>query len=284
MQWRCRHRVIDLSRPVVMGILNVTPDSFSDGARYSNPAAALDRAAAMLAEGAAIIDVGGESTRPGALGVGESVELERVVPVIERIAATLDVAISIDSSKPRVMAAATAAGACIVNDIYALRAAGAREFAAEAEVGVCLMHMQGEPRTMQHHPTYVDVVAEVGEFLMRERTACLAAGIASEAIVFDPGLGFGKGLGHNMTLFRNLPQLARLGAPLLVGVSRKSFIGRVLGRATHERLYGGLGLAALAVSMGARIIRTHDVAATCDAVQMVAAVLQGPVDALQDAG
>ncbi len=275
MQWRCRRRVIDLDRPAIMGILNVTPDSFSDGGRYAHPDAAIDRAAAMVADGAAIIDVGGESTRPGALDVDETVEIERVLPVIERIARSLDVAISIDTSKPGVMAAATHAGACIVNDIRALRAPGAREWAAQAGVGVCLMHMQGEPRTMQHDPRYRDVVAEVRDFLSAERAACVAAGIPAQAIALDPGLGFGKGLEHNLTLLRELPRIAALGSPLLVGVSRKSFIGRVLGRATHERLYGGLGLAALAVSFGARIIRTHDVAATRDAIRMVSAVLQG---------
>jgi dihydropteroate synthase len=258
VKWQCRHRTIDLTRPVVMGILNVTPDSFSDGDRYSAPAAALDRAATMVAEGAVIIDV------------------ERVVPVIELIARSLDVAISIDTSKPGVMAAATAAGACIVNDIYALRAPGARECAAAAGVGVCLMHMLGEPRTMQHDPVYRDVVAQVCEFLEQEREACRLAGIAQESIVFDPGLGFGKGLEHNMTLLKELGRIALLGSPLLVGVSRKSFIGRILGRETHERLYGGLGLAALAVGMGARIVRTHDVAPTVDAIRMVSAVLQGP--------
>jgi dihydropteroate synthase len=275
MQWRCRHRVIDLTRPVVMGILNVTPDSFSDGGRYADPDAALERAAAMVAEGAAIIDVGGESTRPGAAAVNESVEAERVLPVIERIARTLDVAISIDTSKPGVMAAATAAGACIVNDVYALRADGARTWAAQAGVGVCLMHMQGEPRTMQHHPQYRDVVAEVCEFLVREREACVTAGVSRGSIVLDPGVGFGKGLEHNMALLAALPRVVALGSPVLVGVSRKSFIGRVLGRPAHERLSGGLGLAALAVSMGARIIRSHDVAPTRDAVTMVSAVLQG---------
>ncbi len=274
MQWRCRDRVIDLTRPVVMGILNVTPDSFSDGDRYLRPDAALDRAAAMVAEGAGILDVGGESTRPGAATVDEAVELARVVPVIERIARMLDVAISIDTRKPGVMAAATAAGACIVNDIHALRAPGARAWAASAGVGVCLMHMQGEPGTMQASPQYHDVVAEVRAFLEYERGNCLVAGIAPEAIVLDPGVGFGKDLEHNMTLLAALPRLSALGSPLLVGVSRKSFIGRILGRATHERLYGGLGLAALAVSMGARVIRTHDVAATRDAVLMVSAVLQ----------
>jgi dihydropteroate synthase len=275
MQWSCRHKVIDLTRPVVMGILNVTPDSFSDGNRYAGVEAALERAAAMVAEGAVIIDVGGESTRPGAGAVAEAVEIARVVPVIEGISATSNVAISIDTSKPEVMAAAVAAGACIVNDVYALRAPGARSFAAASAAGVCLMHMQGEPRTMQDNPHYSDVVAEVGEFLVQERDACVRAGIALDSIALDPGLGFGKGLVHNLTLLKSLSQLAALGSPLLIGVSRKSFIGRVLGRPVDERLYGGLGLAALAAIEGARIIRTHDVAATRDALGMVSAVLQG---------
>ncbi|MGC2032044.1 MAG: dihydropteroate synthase, partial [Steroidobacteraceae bacterium] len=268
-------RVIDLSRPVVMGILNVTPDSFSDGDRYSTAAAALARARRIEEEGAAVIDVGGESTRPGAAPVDEAVEIARVIPVIEGIAGASDIAISIDTSKPKVMAAAIAAGACIVNDVFALRAPGARECAAVSQVGVCLMHMQGEPRTMQDDPHYDDVVVEVCEFLARQRDACVAAGIARDAIVLDPGLGFGKGLAHNMTLLRELPRFAALMAPLLVGVSRKSFIGRILGRPVDERLYGGLGLAALAVAQGARVIRTHDVAATRDAIGMVSAVLQG---------
>jgi dihydropteroate synthase len=275
MQWRCRHRLIDLTRPVVMGILNVTPDSFSDGNRYSSVDAALERAKVIAAEGAAIIDVGGESTRPGAAAVEEAVEIARVVPVIEGIAAASDIAISIDTSKPAVMAAAVAAGACIVNDVYALRAPGARAWAAASEVGVCLMHMQGEPRTMQQNPRYGDVAAEVCEFLARERDACIEAGIAREAIVLDPGIGFGKGLAHNLTLLNELSRFAALGEPLLVGLSRKSFIGRILGRGVDERLYGGLGLAALAVMKGARIVRTHDVAATRDSIGMVSAVLQG---------
>jgi dihydropteroate synthase len=173
------------------------------------------------------------------------------------------------------MAAATAAGACIVNDVYALRAPGAREWAARAGVGVCLMHMQGEPRTMQHRPQYADVVGEVGAFLDAERAACRAAGIAEQAIVLDPGVGFGKGLEHNLALLRGLPQIAALGSPLLVGVSRKSFIGRILGKPVDERLAGGLGLAALAVTLGARIIRSHDVGPTRDAIRMVSAVLDG---------
>jgi dihydropteroate synthase len=275
MQWRCGNRTIDLTRPVVMGILNVTPDSFSDGARYASIEAALARAALMIEEGAAIIDVGGESTRPGAAAVEEAVELTRVIPVIEGIAAASRVAISIDTSKPGVMAAAVAAGACIINDVYALRAPGAREIAAETGAGVVLMHMQGEPRTMQSSPRYDDVTTEVLRFLETQRDACLAAGIGLEAIAVDPGFGFGKGMQHNLALLRDLPRLAALNLPLLVGVSRKSVIGKILGRGIDGRLYGGLGLAALAVSFGARIIRTHDVVATRDAIGMVSAVLQG---------
>ena len=275
MQWRCRDRIIDLTRPVVMGILNVTPDSFSDGNRYASTAAALGRAMRMVQEGVSIIDVGGESTRPGAARVEEAAEIARVVPVIKGIAAASGVAISIDTSKPGVMAAAVAAGACIVNDVYALRAGGAREWAAGAGVGVCLMHMQGEPRTMQDNPHYEDVVAEVIEFLAQQKKSCLGAGIPEAAIAVDPGLGFGKGLAHNLRLLQALPRFAALNAPLLVGMSRKSFIGRILQRPVDERLYGGLGLAALAVCQGARVIRTHDVAPTRDAIRMVSAVLQG---------
>jgi dihydropteroate synthase len=275
MQWNCRHRNIDLRRPVVMGILNVTPDSFSDGGRYASTDAALAHAARMTAEGAAIIDVGGESSRPGSLPVPESVELDRVVPVIEGIAAMGDVAISIDTMKPKVMAAAIAAGACIINDINALRAPGARAVAAKTEAGVCLMHMQGEPRTMQDHPTYHDVVAEVMAFLLQEREACIAAGIPRAAIAFDPGIGFGKRLAHNLALLKELPRLAALEAPLVVGVSRKRLFGEILGRPPEQRLHGALGMAALAAVNGASIIRTHDVGATSDAIRSVSAVLQG---------
>jgi dihydropteroate synthase len=275
MHWQCRHRILDLSRPAVMGVINVTPDSFSDGGRYTDLEAAFERARRMTEEGVAIIDVGGESTRPRSQGVDAETELGRVIPVIERIAATLDVAISIDTSKLEVMKAAAAAGACIVNDIRALRASGAREWAAKAGVGVCLMHMQGEPLTMQENPDYHDVVAEVGAFLQEQRRACIAAGIAAESVVFDPGLGFGKRHEDNLALLKNLRHLAALGSPLLVGISRKSTIGKVLGRPPAERLAGGLGLAAWAVSAGARIVRTHDVAATRDAVVMVDAVMTG---------
>jgi dihydropteroate synthase len=260
-----------------MGILNVTPDSFADGGRYATVDAALLHAGRMIAEGASIIDVGGESSRPGAQGVEESVEMARVVPVIEGIAATFNIAISIDTAKPKVMAAALAAGACIINDIHALRTPGARELAAETHAGVCLMHMQGEPRTMQDRPHYQDVVAEVIAFLLRERQACVDAGVASDAIAFDPGIGFGKNLGHNLALLKGLPRIAALDAPLLVGVSRKKMIGDILGKSPDERLYGGLGLASLAVVNGARIIRSHDVGPTLDAIRSVSAVLQGIV-------
>lgn len=274
MQWQCRDRTIELTRPAVMGVLNVTPDSFSDPGCFADLEAAVKRAHAMVAEGATIIDVGGESTRPRSIGVDAEIELQRVVPVIERIA-PLDVAISIDTSKLEVMTAAVRAGACIVNDVRALRAPGAREWAAGSGVGVCLMHMQGEPLTMQENPDYHDVVGEVAAFLVEQRAACLAAGIAPEAVAFDPGLGFGKRHEDNLALLKNLAHLAALGSPLLVGVSRKSTIGRVLGRGPADRLPGGLALAAWAVGAGARIVRTHDVAATRDAILMVDAVMAG---------
>jgi len=275
MQWRCRNRIIDLSRPVVMGILNVTPDSFSDGGRYDALDLALKRAAEMIAEGAAIIDVGGESSRPGSLPVEATLEIARVVPVIEAIAAASEIAISIDTTKPAVMAAAVAAGACIINDIHALRAPEARSIAAKTQAGACLMHLQGEPRTMQDSPHYNDVVAEVIAFLRHQRQACIDAGVASDAIAIDPGIGFGKTLEHNLALLKELPRFAALDAPLLIGVSRKRMLGEILGKPLAERLYGGLGLAALAVIHGARIIRTHDVGATRDAILSVSAVLQG---------
>ena len=258
-----------------MGILNVTPDSFSDGGRYADVDAALDRAAQMVAEGALIVDVGGESTRPGSTGVDAATETARVVPVIERIAASLDVAISIDTRKPEVMAAALAAGAHIINDVTALRAPGALAMAAASGAGVCLMHMQGEPATMQVDPRYEDVVREVRDHLVERRAACVAAGVAAAAIALDPGIGFGKTLEHNLSLLRGLPEFAALGAPLLLGVSRKGMIGRILGAGTERRLYGGIGLACYGVSRGVRIVRTHDVGPTLDAMRLVDAVMQG---------
>jgi dihydropteroate synthase len=273
--WRCRDRSIDLTRPVVMGILNVTPDSFSDGGRYANFDAALARAERIAAEGATIIDLGGESTRPGSMPVAVEVEIERVIPILEAITSKLDIAVSIDTSKPAVMAAALGAGACIINDIRALQAPGARACAAQYHAGVCLMHMQGTPSTMQVRPHYDDVTAEVAAFLKAQIEACVEAGIGADAIAVDPGIGFGKTLEHSLTLLRELPRFKALQVPMLVGVSRKNVIGRILGQDVHERMHGGLGLAALAVGYGARIIRTHDVAATCDAVRCVTAVLLG---------
>jgi len=259
-----------------MGILNITPDSFSDGGRYLARDAALAQAERLLAEGAQILDIGGESTRPGANAISDDEEMARVVPVIEALQGVCDVPISVDTSKLSVMAAAVSAGACIVNDVFALRSPGARSWAARSEVGVCLMHMQGEPHTMQTEPRYTDVVAEVADFLEAQRDACLAAGIAADRIVLDPGIGFGKTLEHNLSLLKNLRSLHRLGAPLLVGVSRKSFLGRILGgRDLHQRLSGSLGAAAWSVAMGAQIIRSHDVAATHDAIAVVAAIMRG---------
>jgi len=272
--WRCRDRSLDLRLPQVMGILNVTPDSFSDGGRHLNVDAALARAATLVAEGAAIIDVGGESTRPGAADVPLQQEIDRVVPVIERITARMDVAVSVDTSKLAVMQAAVAAGACIVNDVRALRADGAKAWAASAGVGVCLMHMQGEPRTMQTRPQYRDVVEEVFDFLRAECAASMAAGIDAAAIVVDPGIGFGKTRAHNVALLRRLPRFADLSCPRLIGLSRKGLIGDLLGgRPVAERLYGGLGLAAYAVGKGVSLVRTHDVGPTADVLRCLAAVM-----------
>jgi dihydropteroate synthase len=273
MHLQLRTRRLDLSAPVVMGILNVTPDSFSDGGRYADAAAAVARARDMAAEGAELLDVGGESTRPGAPPVGVEEELARVIPVIGALTVSGAPAISVDTAKPEVMTAAAAAGAEMINDVRALGAPGALEAAAASGCAVCLMHMQGEPRTMQAAPSYADVVEEVYAFLAGRIEACVRAGIAAERIVADPGFGFGKTLAHNLALMRNLEHFTRLGVPLLVGVSRKSMIGTVTGRPVEARLAGGLALATLAIAAGARIIRSHDVAATLDAVSMTAAVL-----------
>lgn len=268
----CGSRVLDLSRPHVMGILNVTPDSFSDGGRFAARDAALRHAAEMVAAGATLIDVGGESTRPGARPVSLVEELERVLPVVEAIAAELDVVISLDTSTPAVMREGARLGAGLINDVRSLRREGALQAAAETGLPVCLMHMLGEPGTMQQSPVYRDVVAEVGDFLAERLAVCVAAGIASERVLLDPGFGFAKTLAHNLSLFKRLEVLLALGRPLLVGVSRKSMIGQALGREVDRRLYGGLALAALAVAKGACILRVHDVAETVDVVRMIAAV------------
>ena len=268
----CGNRVLDLAHPQVMGILNVTPDSFSDGGRFRQRDEALRHAAAMVAAGASLIDVGGESTRPGALQVSADEELQRVAPVVEAIAAELDVIISVDTSCPQVMRESARLGAGLINDVRSLRREGALQAAAESGLPVCLMHMQGEPETMQKNPHYDDLLAEVQAFFAERMAACAAAGIAAERIILDPGFGFAKNLQHNLSLFKHLQVLHGFARPLLVGVSRKSMIGQALGREVDQRLAGGLALAALAVAKGACILRVHDVAETVDVVRMIAAV------------
>ncbi|PBQ16990.1 dihydropteroate synthase [Pseudomonas congelans] len=268
----CGNRVLDLAHTHVMGILNATPDSFSDGGRYSQLDAALRHAEAMVQAGATLIDVGGESTRPGARPVSASEEVERVAPVVEVIARELDVIISVDTSTPEVMLAAAGLGAGLINDVRSLQRPGALEAAASTGLPVCLMHMLGEPGTMQDDPHYDDLVGEVCAFLAERMKQCVAAGIGQQQIILDPGFGFAKTLEHNLSLFKHMEALHALGRPLLVGVSRKSMIGAVLGRTVDQRLSGGLALAALAVAKGARILRVHDVAETADVVRMIAAV------------
>ncbi|HET6656096.1 MAG TPA: dihydropteroate synthase [Gammaproteobacteria bacterium] len=267
----CAGKVLDLSRPCIMGIVNVTPDSFSDGGQFIDPDAAVAHARRLVAEGADIVDIGGESTRPGAAPVDADAEIRRVIPVVERLAAELPVPISVDTGKPEVIRAAAAAGAGMINDVYALRAPGALEAAAETGLPVCVMHMQGEPRTMQQNPQYDDVVAEVAAFLADRAAACVAAGIGRERIVIDPGFGFGKTLRHNYQLLARLPELARLDWPVLVGMSRKSMIAGVLD-AGEDRTVASATAAALAVLRGAAIVRVHDVAATAVALSVATAV------------
>ncbi|MBK5479362.1 dihydropteroate synthase [Pseudomonas sp. TH21] len=268
----CGNRVLDLAHTQVMGILNVTPDSFSDGGRFSQLDAALRHAEAMVSAGATLIDVGGESTRPGARVVSPLEELERVAPIVERIARELDVIISVDTSTPAVMRETARLGAGLINDVRSLRRDGALDAAAATGLPVCLMHMLGEPGNMQDNPHYDDLVGEVSSFLAERVAQCAAVGIAPEKIILDPGFGFAKSLQHNLSLFKHMESLHALGRPLLVGVSRKSMIGMALNRPVGERLYGGLALAALAMTKGARILRVHDVAETVDVVRMIAAV------------
>lgn len=257
-----------------MGILNVTPDSFSDGGRFISTTAALRQAEAMVIAGAAIIDVGGESTRPGAAAVNEALELERVIPVIDAIRSRFDVPVCVDTSKPGVMRAAVAAGAEMINDIRALQLEGALDAAVDLQKPVCLMHMRGQPRTMQQDPAYADVVGEVTQFL-RERVAqCTAAGLAKNLIVVDPGFGFGKTAEHNFMLLAQLRKLEAIGQPVLVGVSRKAALGLVTGRDVGERLAASIAAAVLAVTRGAHIVRAHDVAETVDALKIVCAVTE----------
>jgi len=255
-----------------MGVLNVTPDSFSDGGRFADADAAVRHGVRLAAEGAVFIDVGGESTRPGAEPVSLAEELRRVVPVIEGLRGATSAVISVDTSKPEVMRAAAAAGAGLINDVWALRAPGALSAARDSGCAVCLMHMQGEPRTMQRAPAYGDVVSEVRAFLDERAAACRAVGIAADALVIDPGFGFGKTLEHNLTLLRRLAELAAGGTPLAVGLSRKSMVGTLTGNPAGERLLGSVVLAALAALAGAAIVRAHDVAATVEALKVVTAV------------
>lgn len=259
-----------LDRPLIMGVVNITPDSFSDGGRHLAPDAALSHARRLIEEGADLLDIGGESSRPGAQPVAADEELRRVMPVLESLAA-FDVPVSVDTAKPEVMRRALAAGAAMINDIGALQAYGALEALAQSQAAVCLMHMQGEPRTMQADPRYDDVVAEVRDFLRGRAQAALAAGIGPDRIVLDPGFGFGKTVHHNLELLRALPRLAEEGYPWLAGLSRKSLFGRIAGRGAGERVHASVAGALLAAQGGAAILRVHDVAATRDALLVLRA-------------
>ncbi|OMH39073.1 dihydropteroate synthase [Motiliproteus sp. MSK22-1] len=279
---QCGNRGLALSRPQVMGILNVTPDSFSDGGQLLKNGGLdrqnlLQRAAEMVAAGASLLDIGGESTRPGAQQVSIQQELDRVIPAVELISSELDVVISVDTSSAEVITAAAKAGCGMINDVRALTREGALKAAAATKLPVCLMHMQGQPKTMQAAPEYVDVVKDVSSFLQERVRHCQSAGIDRAQLLLDPGFGFGKTLEHNLQLLNRLPQLAELGLPLLVGTSRKSMIGQVLTKPVEERLFGSLATAVLAIAKGAWIIRVHDVAATHDAVAMTSAVLNESV-------
>ncbi len=268
----CAGRVLSLDRPRVMGIVNVTPDSFSDGGCHADTDAAVAYALGLIEQGADLLDVGGESTRPGADAVPLDVELARVLPVIERLAAQCSVPISVDTRRPEVMRAAVAAGAGMINDVSALAGDGALDAAAQLGVPVVLMHMRGEPRMMQDAPHYADVVAEVHSFLAQRIFACEMSGIDKKRMVVDPGFGFGKSHEHNLALLANLRRFADLGVPLMVGLSRKRLIGEITGRALAERVHGSVAAALLAVERGASIVRVHDVAATIDALAMAQAL------------
>jgi dihydropteroate synthase len=269
----CGNFHLDLSRPHVMGIVNVTPDSFSDGGKHNSLEEAVEHALRLVEEGADILDIGGESTRPGATPVALQQELDRVLPVIERLRPVAGVPLSIDTYKPEVMRAAIEVGADIVNDVFALRQPGALEAIAASRAGVCLMHMQGTPQTMQLDPQYDDVVVEVTDFLGERLHSAVAAGIAAERIVLDPGFGFGKRTVHNVTLLQQLPDLLVLGRPLLVGLSRKSVLGSLTGGDINARLHASIAASVISAMKGAKIIRVHDVKATADALKIVTAVL-----------
>jgi dihydropteroate synthase len=266
---QCKDKFLDLSTPKVMGILNVTPDSFSDGGAFNMLEDGLVQAGLMLSEGADIIDIGGESTRPGAQNVSIQQELDRVVPMIELICQRFDTIISIDTSKAQVMTEAVNAGASFINDVRALQEKGALDAAVAAKVPVCLMHMQGQPRVMQHNPYYVDVVKDVITFLQQRISICRKAGIANGQILVDPGFGFGKSLEHNYRMLAKLEEFQTLNVPVLAGMSRKSMIGNLLQREMGERLAGNVAVATIAAQKGAQIIRVHDVKETVDAVKII---------------
>ena len=269
---------LDLTAPHVMGVVNVTPDSFFDGGSlFASQSLCLDaamvRARAMVAAGASFLDIGGESTRPGANPVSVQQELDRVMPVIESVRASLDVVVSIDTSTPQVMIAAAQAGAGLINDVRALTRVGALGAAAETQLPICLMHMQGDPKTMQNNPIYDSIVEDIGLYIDERVQQCSTVGIPLERILIDPGFGFGKTLVHNLQLLKSLSLLASKGIPVLVGMSRKSMIGSVLGRPVDDRLHGGLAVSVMAYERGARIVRTHDVGPTVDALRMAHAVM-----------
>lgn len=268
---RCGRYNLSLDRPLVMGVLNVTPDSFSDGGRFHDPVQAIAQARRMADAGAALIDIGGESTRPGAAPVSEADELARVLPVLEALH-DLRIPLSVDTRRARVMREALSAGASMINDVGALRAPGALEAVADSDCGVCLMHMRGEPHSMQDAPAYNDVLAEVRGFLAERLAAARDAGVNSDRLVADPGFGFGKTVAHNLTLLRGLSTLRELGVPLAVGWSRKSTLGALTGREAHERLAGSLAAALLAAQAGATILRVHDVKETIDVLKVWDAV------------
>ncbi|KHN90378.1 dihydropteroate synthase [Pectobacterium actinidiae] len=273
MQLVARDSTLDLSCPHIMGILNVTPDSFSDGGKHNKLDTALLHVQEMITAGATLIDIGGESTRPGAADVSTEEELSRVVPVVEAIAKRFDVWISVDTSKPEVMTASAQAGAHLINDIRALQEPGALEAAAATGLPVCLMHMQGMPRTMQHKPHYDDLMQDIGDFLQQQIERCVNANIPKNKLLLDPGFGFGKNLAHNYTLLARLSELHRFELPLLVGMSRKSMIGQILNVPPAQRVYGSVACAVIAAMQGAQIIRVHDVKETADAMRIVEATL-----------
>ncbi|APS28713.1 dihydropteroate synthase [Pectobacterium brasiliense] len=273
MQLVARDSTLDLSCPHIMGILNVTPDSFSDGGKHNKLDAALLHVQEMVNAGATLIDIGGESTRPGAAEVSTEEELNRVVPVVEAIAKRFDVWISVDTSKPEVMTASAQAGAHLINDIRALQEPGALKAAAATGLPVCLMHMQGMPRTMQHKPHYDDLMQDIGDFLQQQIDRCVSANIPKSKLLLDPGFGFGKNLAHNYALLARLSELHRFELPLLVGMSRKSMIGQILNVPPAQRVHGSIACAVIAAMQGAQIIRVHDVKETADAMRIVEATL-----------